>query len=269
MAGRRLTPGGRSDLYSYSSLGPVGRSARNNQKLARGYPTMGPAGTSKHNGDLGLDGMAPGAPIQSTNSGATLRSAELCGDDPQRLAVEYRPLVDLIPYARNARTHSDAQVAQIAASIREFGWTNPVLVDGENGIIAGHGRLLAARKLGMSDGAGDRACRALSEAQKRAYIIADNKLALNAGWDDELLGLELGELDALGFDLSLTGFGEDEIAALTSLGNRRPDRSRRHSRGARAAGQPCPAMSGCSGKHRLICGDSTECRRCRAACWAA
>jgi hypothetical protein len=165
---------------------------------------MDPVGTSKHNGDLDLDGMASSAPIQSTNSGATLRSAELCGDDPHRLAVEYRPLVDLIPYARNARTHSDAQVAQIAASIREFGWTNPVLVDGDNGIIAGHGRLLAARKLGMStvpviELAG------LSEAQKRAYIIADNRLALNAGWDNELLDLELGELDALGFDLSLTG----------------------------------------------------------------
>src|SRR6187455_77043 len=96
----------------------------------------------------------------------------------------------LIPYARNARTHSDAQVAQIAASIREFGFTNPVLVDGENGIIAGHGRLLAARKLGLAtvpviELAG------LSAAQKRAYIIADNKLALNAGWDEDLLRLEV------------------------------------------------------------------------------
>ena len=103
------------------------------------------------------------------------------------LAVEYRPAAALIPFAKNARTHSDAQVAQIAASIREFGWTNPILVDGDNGIIAGHGRLLAARKLGMAtvpviELAG------LSEAQKRAYVIADNKLALNAGWDDELLG---------------------------------------------------------------------------------
>ena len=152
-------------------------------------------------------------------------------------AVEYRPAAALIPYARNSRTHSDAQVAQIAASIREFGWTNPILVDGDNGIIAGHGRLLAARKLGMStvpviELAG------LSEAQKRAYVIADNKLALNAGWDNELLGLELGELDALGFDLSLTGFGEDEIATLTSLGTRRPYRSGRHSSGARSADHP-------------------------------
>jgi hypothetical protein len=117
-----------------------------------------------------VDGTAP-AVAQSGNVEAA----------PARLAVEYRPAAGLIPYAKNARTHSDAQVAQIAASIREFGWTNPVLVDGENGIIAGHGRLLAARKLGMStvpviELAG------LTEAQKRAYIIADNKMALNAGW---------------------------------------------------------------------------------------
>src|SRR6188474_3475151 len=102
------------------------------------------------------------------------------------LRIESRPVTSLIPYARNARTHSDEQVAQIAASIREFGFTNPVLVDGDNGIIAGHGRVLAARKLGMTtvpviELAG------MSEAQKRAYIIADNKLALNAGWDTEML----------------------------------------------------------------------------------
>jgi ParB-like chromosome segregation protein Spo0J len=134
-----------------------------------------------------------------------------------RLAVEYRPAAALIPYAKNARTHLDTQVAQIAASIREFGWTNPVLVDGENGIIAGHGRLLAARKLGVST-VPVIELSGLSEAQKRAYIIADNKMALNAGWDNELLGLELGDLGALGFDLSLTGFDDLEISALTSLG---------------------------------------------------
>ena len=112
-----------------------------------------------------------------------------------RLKIEYRPLARLIPYAKNARTHSDAQVAEIAASIRAFGWTNPVLVDGEDGVIAGHGRLLAARKLGMTEVpvielAG------MSEAEKQAYIIADNKLALNAGWDKDLLALELADLDA-------------------------------------------------------------------------
>ena len=147
-------------------------------------------------------------------------------------------------------------MAQIAASIREFGWTNPILVDGENGIIAGHGRLLAARKLGMGEVpvielAG------LSEAQKRAYVIADNKLALNAGWDSELLGLELGELGELGFDLSLTGFDEIEIAALTSPANpglTDPDEI------PEVPKQPTtlPGDVWVLGKHRLICGDSTD-----------
>lgn len=117
---------------------------------------------------------------------------------------------DLIPYANNARTHSDEQVAQIAASIKEFGWTNPILIDGENGIIAGHGRLAAARKLGMEelpaiqlDG--------LTKAQKKALILADNKLALNSGWDYELLKIELEELNDQNFDLSIIGFDADEL----------------------------------------------------------
>lgn len=127
-----------------------------------------------------------------------------------KLKVSYRRVEDLIPYARNARTHSDDQVARIAGSIKEFGWTNPILVDGENGIIAGHGRLAAARKLGMSevpvielDG--------LSDVQKRAYIIADNKMALDAGWDDELLKIEFEDLKIEGYDLDHTGFSEVEI----------------------------------------------------------
>jgi hypothetical protein len=117
---------------------------------------------------------------------------------------------DLIPYARNSRTHSDEQVIQIAASIKEFGFTNPVLIDTDNGIIAGHGRVMAAKKLGLkevpcivADG--------WTDAQKKAYIIADNKLALNAGWDNALLALEFAELEELGFDLSLTGFGPAEL----------------------------------------------------------
>jgi ParB-like chromosome segregation protein Spo0J len=122
-------------------------------------------------------------------------------------------VADLVPYARNSRTHSDAQVAQIAASIREFGFTNPVLVDGANGVIAGHGRILAARKLGM-DTVPVIELAHLSEAQKRAYVIADNKLALNAGWDDEMLRAEFEELGDAGFDLALTGFDGAEIAAL-------------------------------------------------------
>src|SRR5690625_3645359 len=116
----------------------------------------------------------------------------------------------LIPYARNSRTHSDEQVAQIAASIREFGFLNPIIVDGDNGIIAGHGRVLAAQKLGMESLPCIEASH-LTDAQRRAYIIADNKLALNAGWDDEMLRIELDELGELGFDLELTGFSLDEI----------------------------------------------------------
>ena len=171
------------------------------------------------------------------------------------LAIDYRPVSELIPYARNARTHSDAQVAEIAASIREFGWTNPVLVDGDNGIIAGHGRVLAARKLGMSE-VPVIELSGLTEAQKRAYVLADNKLALNAGWDEELLALEFGDLASLGFDLSLTGFGEDEIAALTSRGTvglTDPDEV------PETPAQPntLPGDVWIMGRHRLICGDST------------
>lgn len=128
-------------------------------------------------------------------------------------SIEQTAIDALIPYARNSRTHSEAQVAQIAASIREFGFTNPVLVDGDGGIIAGHGRVLAARKLGLETVPTIR-IDYMTEAQKRAYIIADNKLALNAGWDEELLALELGELADMGFDLGLTGFSEGELAGL-------------------------------------------------------
>ena len=131
----------------------------------------------------------------------------------RRLEIEYRDAKSLSPYNGNARTHSPAQVDKIVKSIREFGWTNPVLIDGANGVIAGHGRLLAAEKLGLAqvpciELAG------LSEAQKRAYIIADNKTALDAGWDNELLNVEFAALAALDFDLELTGFSLDEIDAL-------------------------------------------------------
>lgn len=132
------------------------------------------------------------------------------------MQIQPRPIEGLIPYARNSRTHSDEQVAQIAASIREFGWTNPVLVDGDNGIIAGHGRVLAARKLGMEEVPCIELAH-LSEAQKKAYIIADNKLALNAGWDNELLALELGELHAADFDMALLGFDAGELSAAMGL----------------------------------------------------
>ncbi len=132
------------------------------------------------------------------------------------LNIEYRPIGRLIPYIRNPRTHDDAQVAQIAASIVEFGWTNPVLVDGDNGVIAGHGRLAAARRLGLSEVPVIELGH-LTPNQKRAYVIADNKLALAAGWDEDLLHLELGDLASNGYDLTLTGFSDDELEALLSI----------------------------------------------------
>lgn len=133
--------------------------------------------------------------------------AETCGP----IKIENRSIADLIPFARNSRTHSDAQIAQIAASIREFGWTNPILIDGANGIIAGHGRLAAARKLSMRD-IPVIVLDHLTDAQKRALVIADNKLALNAGWDAELLSSEIEGLGQDGFDLALLGFDERELA---------------------------------------------------------
>ena len=125
--------------------------------------------------------------------------------------VERRSIDALIPYARNARTHSEEQVAQIAASIREWGWTVPVLVDEAGGIIAGHGRVLAARKLGLAQ-VPVMVAAGWSEAQRRAYVLADNKLALNAGWDTAMLMSELRGLE--GFDLSLIGFSSGELAAM-------------------------------------------------------
>jgi DNA modification methylase len=163
---------------------------------------------------------------------------------------------DLIPYARNARTHSDEQVAQIAASIREFGFTNPVLTDGDNGIVAGHGRVLAARKLGLAEVPVIELAH-LTPAQRKAYILADNKLALNAGWDADLLRLELAELQDLGFDLGLTGFDADEIAeflAEPTTGLTDPDDI-----------PPLPETPVTRvgdvwilGRHRLACGDCTD-----------
>src|ERR1700704_3441279 len=127
--------------------------------------------------------------------------------------VERWPIARLIPHARNARTHSAEQVDQIAASIREWGWTNPVLVSEDGTIIAGHGRVLGAKKLGLTE-APVMVAAGWSDAQIRAYRIADNKLALNAGWDEAMLALEIADLEELGFDLGLTGFSDSEIAAL-------------------------------------------------------
>jgi ParB-like chromosome segregation protein Spo0J len=162
----------------------------------------------------------------------------------------------LVPYARNARTHSDAQVAQIAASIREWGWTVPVIVDEQGGLIAGHARVMAAHRLGLTEVPVVIAL-GWSDAKKRAYILADNKLALNAGWDPELMRLELADLRDMGQDLQVIGFAEDEITALFSAGRRGltdPD----------FAPEPLPApvtQPGevwLLGEHRLVCGDCTE-----------
>ena len=127
------------------------------------------------------------------------------------LKVEYRNIKELIPYCNNSRTHSDEQVLQIASSIKEFGFTNPVLIDDQGGIIAGHGRIMAAQKLKMEE-VPTITLGNLSDAQKKAYIIADNKLALNSGWDDELLKIELEQLKELDFDLGLIGFDSTELA---------------------------------------------------------
>ena len=127
--------------------------------------------------------------------------------------IEMWPLERLTPYAKNARTHSDAQVAQIAASIVEFGFTAPLLVSEDGGILAGHGRLAAARKLDL-DAVPVVVLDHLTPTQRRAYILADNQLALQAGWDQELLAVELADLSAAGFDLALTGFSDEELADL-------------------------------------------------------
>jgi DNA modification methylase len=166
-------------------------------------------------------------------------------------------VADLIPYARNSRTHSEEQVTQIAASIKEFGFLNPVIVDGEKGIIAGHGRVMAAKKLGMTEVPAVEASH-LTDAQRRAYIIADNKLALNAGWDDEMLRVEFAELEEAGFDLDLTGFSLDEIGALQieeiPLGLTDEDAV------PEVPVQPVTVEGDVwlLGRHRLMCGDSTS-----------
>lgn len=171
-------------------------------------------------------------------------------------AVERRPIDSLIPYAKNSRTHSDEQVAQIAASMKEWGWTNPILIDETGSIIAGHGRVLAARKLGYTE-APVMVAEGWTKAQKAAYIIADNKLALNAGWDVDMLKLELGELESEGFALELTGFSADELKNLLieeTVGltdeDAVPD----------VPETPVTVLGDVwiMGNHRLMCGDSTS-----------
>jgi DNA modification methylase len=170
-------------------------------------------------------------------------------------SIEHRSVADLVPFANNARTHSEAQVAQIAASIREFGFNNPVLVDGANGIIAGHGRAMAARQLGLAQVPVIELAH-LSETQKRAYILADNRLAEMAGWDKDLLSLELADLDELGVDLGGLGFDGAELDALLGHGQADP----------REEATPEPPVDPVSrpgdlwllGAHRLLCGNATS-----------
>jgi len=176
-------------------------------------------------------------------------------DGEQTLAIDYRPIGDLIPYARNARTHSEAQVALIAGSIREYGFTNPVLVDGTNGIIAGHGRVLAARKLGLARVPVIELAH-LSEAQKRAYILADNRLAEQAGWDRDLLALELGDLRDMAVDLGSLGFEAGELDALLNAGAADPREEDVPPLPAVPVSRPGDLWI--LGPHRLICGDATD-----------
>lgn len=171
------------------------------------------------------------------------------------LCLRDRPIADLIPYVRNARTHSPAQVALIAGSIREYGFTNPVLVDGANGIIAGHGRVMAARQLGLATVPVIELAH-LTEAQKRAYILADNKLAEQAGWDNEMLALEVGELAELGIDLSMLGFEARELDAL--LRGDAPDPREDEVPEVPDVPVARPGDLWCLGDHRLICGDATD-----------
>ena len=167
-------------------------------------------------------------------------------------------VASLIPYARNARTHSDEQVAQIAASIAEFGFTNPILTDGERGVIAGHGRLAAARKLELTEVPVIELTH-LSAIQKKAYILADNRIAANAGWDDELLGVELTELQDAGFDLELTGFTEDEWDALIA-GDEGTEGLTDEDAVPEVTEDPV-SQSGdvwLLGEHKILCGDATK-----------
>jgi len=174
------------------------------------------------------------------------------------MQVEQRKIEALIPYVNNSRTHSDEQVAQIAASVREFGWTNPILVDGKNGIIAGHGRLAAARKLGLTE-VPVIVLDHLSEAQKKALVIADNKLASNAGWDDEMLRLELGDLQEMGFDATIAGFTTEELDALLNV-TEGTNGLTDEDDVPEAPDEPTTRLGDVwiLGRHQLMCGDSTS-----------
>ena len=172
--------------------------------------------------------------------------------------VELWPIDKLHPYERNPRTHSEAQVDQIAASMVEFGWTNPILIDENAGILAGHGRLLAARKLGLAEVPVIR-FEHLSEAQKRAYIVADNQIALQAGWDDALLAEELAWLRDERFDLDLIGFDASELERLLALADGEAASDEAEDEVPEPPEDPVsrPGDLWVLGNHRLLCGDAT------------
>lgn len=173
--------------------------------------------------------------------------------------IEYIETTALIPYARNSRTHSEQQVAQVAQSIRQFGFTNPVLIDANGVIVAGHGRVMAAKSIGMTSVPCIRLGH-LNEAQIRAYVIADNKLAENAGWDDEMLRLEMQHLQDVDFDLSLIGFSDAELEDLLH-GEESPQEGMTDADQVPEAQRIVICRSGDiwrMGKHRLMCGDSTS-----------
>ena len=172
--------------------------------------------------------------------------------------IETLDINSLIPYARNARTHSEAQIAQIAGSIKEFGFTNPILIDKDNGIIAGHGRVAAARKLNLTEVPCIR-LEHLSETQRKAYILADNRIALNSGWEADLLSTELEELKDLGINLESLGFDSDEIDAL--LNKIEPTAGLTDEDEAPEVQEQAVTKPGdiwVMGNHRLMCGDSTS-----------
>jgi ParB-like chromosome segregation protein Spo0J len=189
----------------------------------------------------------------------------LGGSEPARISLEQWPIERLVPSARNARTHSDAQVAEIAGSIRAFGFINPILAGDDGDVVAGHGRLAAARLLGLTQ-VPVIPLHGLTETQRRQLMLADNRIALNAGWDAEMLNLELQELSVMGADLEALGFTARELAAALNQGgegltgeNEVPE-----------AAETAVTVAGdvwCLGAHRVICGDSTDATGSRR-CWA-
>lgn len=168
------------------------------------------------------------------------------------------PVADLIPYARNSRTHNEEQIAQIMASIKEFGFTNPILIGGDNVIIAGHGRLLAAQRLGLTEVPVIR-LPDLTETQRKALVIADNKIALNAGWDEEMLALEMKELEESDFNLDILGFSEDELKELENFGEPQTEAKSEEDEIPEAPVEPITKRGDVwiLGEHRLMCGDTT------------